>query len=70
MADPNDYSDAAGVFQKAMQDALANLDKAAEDVRKEHEKAIDLQIEAHPCLFKVLPESTIDKANCREVLYP
>ncbi len=46
MPDTPDYSQSADVFQKAMEEALANIDVVNANLQKEQEKAIDMQIAA------------------------
>lgn len=46
MAEQPDYTQAAEIYRKSMEDALANIDKVNEDLKKEHEKVIDLQFDA------------------------
>ncbi|HZV71189.1 MAG TPA: hypothetical protein VFG10_16660 [Saprospiraceae bacterium] len=57
MAEQPDHNEAGAIFQKSMQDALANLDKVAEDARKAHEEAIDLQIAAKAELHRIQLEA-------------
>lgn len=45
--------DAGAIFQKSMQDAIANLDKVTEEARKAHEEAIDLQIAAKDEIHRI-----------------
>ncbi|MGB4848493.1 MAG: hypothetical protein WBP41_11275 [Saprospiraceae bacterium] len=57
-----DYSEAGNVFQKSMQAALANVDKVQEDVRKAHEKAIEMQIAAKEEMHRIeLEAETISR---------
>ena len=46
MAESPDYNQAAEVFRKTMEDALANIDVVNANLKLEQEKAIDLQIAA------------------------
>lgn len=53
MAEPVDYTAAGEIFQKSMQDAIANLDKVAEEARKAHEVAIEMQIAAKAEMHRI-----------------
>jgi len=46
MAKQPDYSAAGEIYRKSMEEAMAHLDKVNEDLKKEQEKAIDMQIAA------------------------
>ena len=46
MPEAPDYNQAADVFRKTMEEALANIDVVNANLRKEQEKAIDMQIAA------------------------
>ncbi|MEO6131683.1 MAG: hypothetical protein ABIQ02_07535 [Saprospiraceae bacterium] len=57
MTDQPDYTEASAIFQKSMQDVLANLDKVREDAKKAHEVAIDLQIAAQEEMHRIEREA-------------
>lgn len=57
MSDTPDYSQSADVFQKAMEEALANIDLVNANLQKEQEKAIDMQIAARNELNRILNEA-------------
>ncbi len=63
MPDPIDYNQAGEIFKKSMQDALSHLDKVTEDARKEHEKAIDLQIAAKEEIHRIENEAHVISQN-------
>ncbi len=46
MTEQPDYTEAGEIYRKSMEAALANIDKVNEDLKKEHEKVIDLQFDA------------------------
>lgn len=46
MSEQPDYNQAGEIFRKTMEETLANIDKVNEDLRKEQQKAIDMQIAA------------------------
>lgn len=46
MSEQPDYTQLGEIYRKSMEEAMANIDKVNEDLKREQEKAIDLQIEA------------------------
>lgn len=46
MAEQPDYTEAGEIYRKSMEEFMANLDKVNDDLKKEQEKAIDMQIAA------------------------
>lgn len=44
MSEQPDYTQAGEIYRKSMEEAMANIDKVNEDLRKAQEEAIDLQI--------------------------
>lgn len=57
MAESPDYNQAAEVFRKTMEDALANIDVVNANLKLEQEKAIDLQIAAKDEYNRILNEA-------------
>ena len=57
MAEPPDYNQAAEVFRKTMEEALANIDVVNANLKLEQEKAIDLQIAAKDEYNRILNEA-------------
>ena len=58
MSETPDYTKEAGVFQAAMEAALANIDKANADLLKEREKVADLEMAAREELKRIEREAT------------
>jgi len=54
MPESPDFSQSADVFQKAMEAALANIDEVNANLKKEQEKAIDMQIAARDEYNRIL----------------
>ncbi len=57
MPEPPDYSAAADVFRKTMEEAMANIDLVNANLKLEQEKAIDLQITAKDEYNRILNEA-------------
>jgi hypothetical protein len=57
MSKQPDYTEAAEVFRKSMQEALANLDKQSEALNKAREQAIDQEIAAKDELHRIQNEA-------------
>ncbi|HSF90088.1 MAG TPA: hypothetical protein VLA46_11760 [Saprospiraceae bacterium] len=57
MPESPDYSGAADVFRKTMEEALANIDQVNANLKLEQEKAIDLQIAARDEYNRILNEA-------------
>lgn len=57
MAENPDYTQAGDIFRKAMEEALANIDVVKEDLKVEHDKAIDMQIAAQEEHKRILWEA-------------
>ncbi len=57
MAEPPDYNQAAEVFRKTMEEALANIDVVNANLKLEQEKAIDMQIAARDEHNRILNEA-------------
>jgi S-adenosylmethionine/arginine decarboxylase-like enzyme len=57
MPDIPDYAQAGEVFRKTMEEALANIDVVNANLRKEQEKAIDMQIAATDELHRIEREA-------------
>jgi len=57
MAEAPDYTQVGDVFRKTMEEALANIDRVNADLRKEQEKAIDLQIAAKDEYNRIIREA-------------
>lgn len=58
MSETPDYTKEAGVFQAAMEAALANIDKVNADLLKEREKVADLEMAAREELKRIEREAT------------
>ena len=67
MAEQPDYTQAGEIYRKSMEEAMANIDKVNEDLRKAQEEAIDLQIAAKEEIKRIeheahlISEAYIDK---------
>ena len=57
MPESPDYSGAADIFRKTMEEALANIDLVNANLKLEQEKAIDLQIAAKDEYNRILKEA-------------
>ena len=67
MAEQPDYTQAGEIYRKSMEEALAHIDKVNEDLSKEREKAIDMQMAARDEFNRIereahqISEAYIDK---------
>ena len=67
MAEQPDYTQAGEIYRKSMEEALSHIDKVNEDLKKEHEKVIDLQFDAKEEIKRIereahlISEAYIDK---------
>jgi hypothetical protein len=67
MAESPDYNQAADVFRKTMEEALANIDQVNANLKLEQEKAIDMQIAAKDEYNRILNEADkISEARIEE----
>jgi hypothetical protein len=67
MSEQPDYTQVGEIYRKTMEEALANIDKVNEDLKKEHEKVIELQFDAKEDIKRIereahqISEAYIDK---------